>query len=112
MGHKLANRVIAAMPGEVDARLKDLPHQAARVLLAMAVMARDSGTAETPAQCYFGGWQHLAHALGYANADPGTAGHKAVQRAVRELRQRDLIEPLGRVDAHRMRSARVYAIHI
>jgi hypothetical protein len=112
MGTALANRTIAAMPGQIDARLKDLPHQPARVLLAMAVMAHDNGHGDIPAACYFGGWHHLAHALGYPNADNQTAGHRAVARAIEELRQRNLIEPVGRVDESRRKSARIYVLHL
>lgn len=55
------------------------------VLFGMATMARDDGDPPT----YYGGWPYLSRGLGYPTYDAGA--HRAVARAVAELRKHGLI---------------------
>jgi hypothetical protein len=73
--------------------LKGVSPRALAVLLVMAANAMDTPTERAPEDCYFRGWDHLAKVLGYENAKPGTAGHRAVARAVKELIGDGLIVP-------------------
>lgn len=59
------------------------------VLWGMANMAHDHG--EPP--IYYGGWPYLSRGLGYPTYDEGA--HRAVARAVAELRKHGLIVPEG-----------------
>ena len=58
-----------------------------KVLLRMALVALDKGKDGRPAGLYFAGWAPLQIALGYEPGGPKTAGHTAVKRATRELRE-------------------------
>jgi hypothetical protein len=66
-----------------------LSNSARLVLVAMAVMARDDGDPPT----YYGGWAYLSRPLGHAEYTP--AAHRAVARAVAELRKSGLIVVIG-----------------
>lgn len=71
-----------------------LSGNAYKALLTMSMSALDKPNSEgRPAAVYFGGWDALAVALGHEDAARNTAGHKAVKRAVRELRDGDFISP-------------------
>lgn len=63
-----------------------LSGNAFKVLVAMALQALDKPKDGRPAGLYFGGWGSLQIALGYEEGGPGSSGHTAVKRAVRELR--------------------------
>lgn len=60
----------------------------------MALQALDKPKDGRPAGLYFGGWGPLQLALGYDDGDATTAGHTAVKRAVRELKDGGHISPL------------------
>lgn len=78
---------------------KRLSGNAYKALIAMSLSALDKPHNGRPSSLYWGGWDALALALGHENADRNSAGHNAVARAVRELRQADHITPM--VDAGR-----------
>lgn len=78
---------------------RDLSGNAYKVLVAMSMSALDKPSNGRPASLYWGGWDALALALGHENADRNSAGHNAVARAVRELRNARHITPM--VDAGR-----------
>src|SRR5690349_24921652 len=68
-----------------------------KVLIAMSMQALDRPKEGKPASLYFGGWGTLAESMGYPESsasDRNTAGHKAVKRAIRELRDSSHITPL------------------
>ena len=76
---------------------KRLSGNAYKVLVTMSMSALDKPKDGHPASLYFGGWGALALALGYdpeAANDRNSAGHKAVKRAVRELREGVHISPM------------------
>ena len=76
---------------------KRLSGNAYKVLIAMSLSALDKPKEGRPASLYFGGWGALAVALGYDDAtahDRNSAGHKAVKRAVKELRDAAHISPM------------------
>ena len=76
-----------------------LSGNAYKALVAMSLSALDRPSNGRPASLYWGGWDALALALGYENADRNSAGHNAVARAVRELKKAKHITPM--VDAGR-----------
>lgn len=78
---------------------KSLSGNGYKVLVAMSMSALDKPINGRPASLYWGGWDALAVALGHENADRNSAGHNAVARAVRELRNGQHITPM--VDAGR-----------
>ena len=87
---------------------KRLSGNAYKVLVAMSMSALDKPSNGRPASLYFGGWDALAIALGYADASRNGAGHNAVARAVRELKNARHISPM--LDAGRgMRQS--YLVH-
>ena len=65
---------------------RTLSGNAYKVLIAMSLQALDKPKEGRPAGLYFGGWGALQNALGYEEGGPKSAGHTAVKRAVRELR--------------------------
>lgn len=76
---------------------KRLSGNAYKVLIAMSLSALDKPKEGRPASLYFGGWGALAVALGYDDTtahDRNSAGHKAVKRAVKELRDASHISPM------------------
>lgn len=76
-----------------------LSGNAYKVLVAMSLSALDKPSNGRPASLYWGGWDALAVVLGHENAERGSAGHNAVARAVRELRNGRHVSPM--VDAGR-----------
>ena len=72
-----------------------LSGNAYKVLVAMSLSALDKPTNGRPASLYWGGWDALAIALGYDNADRGSAGHNAVARAIRELKNGRHVTPMN-----------------
>tara|TARA_R100001244_G_scaffold6385_14_gene7537 strand:+ start:1263 stop:1889 length:627 start_codon:yes stop_codon:yes gene_type:complete len=78
---------------------RSLSGNAHKALVAMSLSALDKPSNGRPASLYWGGWDALALALGYENADRNSAGHNAVARAVRELKKGKHITPM--VDAGR-----------
>lgn len=78
---------------------KSLSGNAYKVLVAMSLSALDKPSNGRPASLYWGGWDALAIALGYDNADRRSSGENAVARAVRELKYGHHITPM--VDAGR-----------
>lgn len=70
-----------------------LSGNAFKVLVAMALQALDKPKDGRPAGLYFGGWGALQTALGY-DEDDQEAGHTAVKRAVRELKDGRHITPM------------------
>lgn len=73
---------------------RDLPDRTRLVLVAMALVALDTDRKGQEAAVYWGGWDHLAQVLGYPDARTGTAGHKAVTRALATLQDRGLVKPV------------------
>lgn len=76
---------------------KRLSGNAYKVLIGMSLTALDRPKEGRPACLYFGGWGSLAVILGYdeeAANDRNSAGHKAVKRAIRELRDGSHITPM------------------
>lgn len=74
-----------------------LSGNAYKVLVTMSMSALDKPKDGRPASLYFGGWGALATSLGYpaeTSNDRNSAGHKAVKRAVRELRTGSHISPM------------------
>lgn len=72
-----------------------LSGNAYKVLIVMALQALDRPKEGRPAGLYFGGWGALQTALGYDEiGGPKSAGHTAVKRAVRELRDGCHITPM------------------
>lgn len=76
-----------------------LSGNAYKALVAMSLSALDKPHNGRPASLYWAGWDALAIALGHENADRNSAGHNAVARAIRELRDAKHITPM--VDAGR-----------
>lgn len=69
-----------------------LSHRALVVLLYMALHALDTPNAKgQPPRLYFAGWEPLADALGYDSLT--RAAEEKVRRAIKELRNKGLIEP-------------------
>lgn len=66
-----------------------LSPRARLVLVRMCVSAKDADQPPT----YYGGWPHLAEALGFTSYD--RAAHSAVTRAVRELSDSGVIKAYG-----------------
>lgn len=87
---------------------KRLSGNAYKVLIAMSLSALDKPSNGRPASLYWGGWDGLAVVLGYDHAARNSSGHKAVKRAIKELREGLHISPM--VDAHRG-VAQTYIIH-
>ena len=87
---------------------RGLSGNAYKVLVTMALHALDKPKDGRPASLYWGGWDTLAVALGYDNADRGSAGRNAVARAVRDLRSARHITPMN--DARRG-FAQSYMVH-
>lgn len=73
---------------------RSLSGNAYKVLIAMSLQALDKPKDGRPAGLYFGGWGALQAALGYEEGGPKSAGHTAVKRAVRELRDAKHITPM------------------
>jgi len=71
-----------------------LSGNAYKVLIAMSLQSLDRPKDGRPASLYFGGWGALQAALGYDEGGPKSAGHTAVKRAVRELRDGKHITPM------------------
>lgn len=74
-----------------------LSGNAYKVLIAMSLTALDKPKEGHPASLYYGGWGALAIVLGYdaeAANDRNSAAHKAVKRAVKELRDRQHVSPM------------------
>ena len=87
MGTQLVRQVEAmAMHGTLDR----LTMAARLVLWVMATDAHDTGRGDTPAACYFRGWEHLASVLGHRGLT--SAGQSAVARAMRELQDAGLVK--------------------
>ncbi len=84
--------IVKAVAGHLDT--SRLSGNAFKVLVAMALMALDKPKDGRPAGLYFGGWGALQTALGYDEGGPGSAGHTAVKRAVRELKDGKHITPM------------------
>lgn len=84
--------IVKAVAGHPDT--SRLSGNAFKVLVAMALMALDKPKDGRPAGLYFGGWGALQTALGYEEGGPGTAGHTAVKRAVRELKDGKHVTPM------------------
>jgi len=111
MGYQLVNTALGIRPSY----LKVTP-AGWLVLVHMAATALDRDRPDgTPGRLYFGGWKPLAVSLGYPpTMDDGPlepAAHKAVMRAMRELREAGLV---GRADPHTQRgfNARVYVLRL
>lgn len=73
---------------------KRLSGNAYKVLVAMSLSALDKPSNGRPASLYWGGWDALAIALGHEDAQRNGQGHKAVKRAMRELRDAGHISPM------------------
>ena len=73
---------------------KSLSGNAYKVLVCMSLSALDRPSNGRPASLYWGGWDALALALGYENADRQSSGENAVARAVRELKKGRHITPM------------------
>lgn len=73
---------------------KRLSGNAYKVLVAMSLSALDKPSNGRPASLYWGGWDALAIALGHDDARRDGQGHKAVKRAVKELRDGNHITPM------------------
>lgn len=111
MGSRNVTRVALLRPGELDPRFKDMSDRSALVLLVMASMSLDNdGT--NPARHYFGGWHRLANALGFPNANVDSAGRKAVQRSLRDLRERGIVQRVGKAETAHRASHHVYALDL
>lgn len=87
---------------------KRLSGNAFKVLVTMSMSALDKPKDGRPASLYWGGWDALAMALGYNDAERGTSGHNAVARAVRELKTERHISPM--IEAGRG-SRQSYLVH-
>lgn len=87
---------------------KRLSGNAYKVLIAMSVSALDKPSNGRPASLYWGGWDGLAVVLGHESAARNSQGHKAVKRAIKELREGLHISPM--VEAHRG-LAQSYLVH-
>ena len=83
---------------------RDLTHNALRVLLRMAHSALDKPRGDQPAAVYWGGWESLALACGYAVPDEdGTdetrklrrTAHERARAAVAELVARGIVKREG-----------------
>ena len=85
-----------------------LSGNAYKVLVAMAMSALDKPSNGRPASLYWGGWDGLAVCLGHDGAERNSQGHKAVKRAIKELREGLHISPMH--DAHRG-VAQTYMVH-
>lgn len=71
-----------------------LSGNAYKVLVAMSVSALDKPSNGRPASLYWGGWDSLALTLGHEDATRNSSGHKAVKRAIKELRDGQHISPM------------------
>lgn len=73
---------------------KSLSGNGYKVLITMAMSALDKPSNGRPPGLYWGGWDALAVCLGHEDARRDGQGHKAVKRAVKELRDKDHITPM------------------
>lgn len=73
---------------------RSLSGNAFKALVTMSLQALDKPKDGRPAGLYFGGWGALQTALGYDEGGPESAGHTAVKRAIRELRNGKHITPM------------------
>lgn len=86
MGHRLARAVSEGWP--------DLPGNAFKVLLRMALVALDQPDKRgRPAELYYGGWEPLADALGHTSLTP--AAHTAVRKALKTLTDAGVVKPMN-----------------
>jgi hypothetical protein len=76
-------------------RLTGLSPSAIACLYVMAVVAHDRASKTERARVYFAGWDYLA-AAALGRTDYDAAAHRAVARAVQELRTAGLIKDVGR----------------
>jgi hypothetical protein len=106
VGRQLSNEVIAL---STAGSLPGLSTNARLVLYAMAHYAHDNGRPpETPARCYFGGWELLA---GYMGCDKyNRSAHERIRRAVAELVEAGYIVPRGRRGGRH--GPRIYFINV
>lgn len=98
--------------GDMDPRFRDMPNSTRVVLVLMAAKALDYQGKTIGAGHYFGGWHLLANALGHPTARNNTAGHKAVQRALRDLQARGIVKHLGPTEEGRPTARHVYYIDV
>ena len=73
---------------------KHLSGNAYKVLISMSMSALDKPKEGRPPGLYWGGWDALALALGYPDAQRGGTGHRAVRRAIKELRDGKHVTPM------------------
>ena len=71
----------------------------------MASIGRDQPKGKVLSGVYYGGWELIAKALGYEEYTP--AAERAVARALAELTNAGLIEPLGRAGQGRRQAYRI-----
>lgn len=90
MGGRLCNTVTwLAITGHLD----NHTDKGRLVLYLMAAIGRDKPQDNVEAGVYFAGWDLLAKALGYKEYTP--AAERAVARAISELVDAGLVEPVG-----------------
>jgi hypothetical protein len=106
VGRQLLNQAIAL---STAGSLPGLSITARTILYAMCHYAHDQGNPpETPARCYFGGWDLLAGYLGY---DKYTrSAHERIRRAINELVDAGILVPQGRRGGHQ--GNRIYLLNI
>lgn len=90
MGGALASHVVDLAALGYLANASD---RARLVLLIMSTVARDKAQPNVEAGIYYGGWEYLAKCLGFKAYTSGA--RRAVARAMRELVDLGLVEPLG-----------------
>lgn len=73
---------------------KSLSGNGYKVLIAMSMSALDKPSNGRPPGLYWGGWDALAVALGHEDATRDSSGHRAVKRAIKELRDAKHITPM------------------
>jgi hypothetical protein len=106
MGRQLFNEVIAL---STAGSLPGLSTTARMVLYAMAHYAHDTGhPPDTPARCYFGGWELIAGYLGYDKYNRSV--HERIRRAIAELVEAGHIVPQGRRGGRH--APRVYFVNV
>jgi hypothetical protein len=92
MGGRLCTHVVDL---SVTGHLDNHTDKGRLTLLIMASIGRDEPNPKTKIErgVYYGGWEMLARALGYKEYT--AAAERAVARAIAELTEAGLIEPVG-----------------
>lgn len=82
----------ATLVAQVIANWSHVSDRAFRVLIAMAVTARDNATKDIPKGVYFGGQEHLTLALARSRDGSTDSAIRTVKRAIQELTKAGAIQ--------------------